>query len=186
MKSFADFAVNILSRVPYCWWGITIGFGIVSFIWVNTQCKDGKMKKSEAVSRGLMPVYIIVLLVLTIFIRREHPKIYYKLEPFWSYREIWYGRSGDLLIGNIGNIIMFVPWGALPVVSGITVNKQKLNGIWIIGSGVLFSLFIEIVQLVCRRGVFEFDDIFNNVFGVVSGYFICKLIQKRSDIHKGE
>ena len=184
MKIFIDFIADILGRVPFSCWVILIGAGIVSFVWIYTQIQDETMKKSEAVSRGLLPIYIIILFVLTIFIRREHPYIYYMLEPFWSYREILRGGRGDLLVGNIGNIVMFIPWGVIPVISSIKINEHKLNGLWIIGSGFLCSLMIELVQLVCRRGIFEFDDIFNNTVGVLIGYFICIMVRKRSDIHK--
>ncbi len=36
--------------------------------------------------------------------------------------------------------------------------------------GFLFSVFIEVSQLVLHRGLFELDDMINNTFGCVLGY----------------
>lgn len=44
-----------------------------------------------------------------------------------------------------------------------------------IASGVSISLFIELLQLVTKRGLFEFDDIIHNTLGVIIGYGIYKL-----------
>jgi glycopeptide antibiotics resistance protein len=38
--------------------------------------------------------------------------------------------------------------------------------------GFLTSLSIELLQLVLKRGLFEFDDMFHNTLGVIIGYGI--------------
>lgn len=43
-------------------------------------------------------------------------------------------------------------------------------------AGFFCSLKIECVQLFIRLGKFETDDIMNNVFGVMIGFVICRII----------
>jgi glycopeptide antibiotics resistance protein len=48
-------------------------------------------------------------------------------------------------------------------------NSSKTGPGRIILIGFLISLTIEILQLVTKRGLFEFDDIFHNTLGVAIG-----------------
>ena len=45
-------------------------------------------------------------------------------------------------------------------------------------AGFLFSGLIEVLQLVLLRGTFEYDGIFNNTLGALSGYLVFKLLEK--------
>jgi glycopeptide antibiotics resistance protein len=54
------------------------------------------------------------------------------------------------------------------VESGVE-NRSKTGSGRIILIGFLISLTIEILQLVTKRGLFEFDDIFHNTLGVAIG-----------------
>ena len=50
------------------------------------------------------------------------------------------------------------------------------------GLSFLFALAvsscIEVSQLVFRIGLFEFDDIFNNVFGAIAGWCVFHVVKK--------
>ena len=55
---------------------------------------------------------------------------------------------------------------------------KKMRSVFVVGlMGFLFSLSIETVQYITRRGLFEFDDLFNNTVGTVAGYIIFYIIQ---------
>ena len=43
---------------------------------------------------------------------------------------------------------------------------------------VLFSASIEIIQLVTKCGLFEFDDIFHNTLGAVAGSMVANVIER--------
>jgi glycopeptide antibiotics resistance protein len=45
--------------------------------------------------------------------------------------------------------------------------------------GFLTSLSIELLQLVLKRGLFEFDDMFHNTFGVILGYGIRWIFSRK-------
>lgn len=70
------------------------------------------------------------------------------------------------------NILLFIPFGILlPLVNG---KLRKFSYCIIIG--FLFSLMIEVVQMITKRGYFQLDDIMTNVLGTVIGYTLCWII----------
>lgn len=53
-------------------------------------------------------------------------------------------------------------------------------------SGFLFTLILELIQLITQRGIFELDDILNNTLGCIIGYgivmiFILYFVDKKKD-----
>lgn len=90
------------------------------------------------------------------------------LEPFFSYKAAWksYGESPwrDIIL----NIIMFIPWGIL--VPLCIPRCRKFGNTLILG--ILGTLTVEVLQFATQRGIFEFDDLFNNTLGTVIGYGI--------------
>lgn len=116
--------------------------------------------------------YILMVLQATWFSRT--PSGYYSvnLHLFSSYIGAWNSctlRSWQLLILNI---VMFVPFGMLlPIVN----NKFK-RLIFTTIVGAIFTTLIEIIQFVCNIGVFEVDDLFNNLVGVIIGYGLVMAI----------
>ncbi len=114
-----------------------------------------------------------IVLWYTVFIRSPwfHDA---KLELFWSYKR-WI--AGDWGSGRqiLGNIAMFVPFGFL-FTGAMASYRRKCLAVFI--AGFLFSGIIEVLQLVLLRGTFEYDDIFNNTLGALSGYLVFKLLEK--------
>jgi len=77
-----------------------------------------------------------------------------------------------LLSENFWNIVLFVPIGLL------------LSLLWkrrgtVILTAVLFSAFLEVSQLVTRRGLFEFDDVIHNALGAVIGVLVYRIFRRR-------
>jgi glycopeptide antibiotics resistance protein len=67
----------------------------------------------------------------------------------------------------VKNILLFVPFGFLPALL-----IKRFNSIKIVPLAFLFSFYIELSQLLFRRGLFELDDLFNNSLGALIGYGI--------------
>lgn len=61
---------------------------------------------------------------------------------------------------------MFVPLGILLSL----IHKKFQNIIFTLCAGLTLTLLIEILQLVTAYGIFELDDIFNNILGTLVGY----------------
>lgn len=93
--------------------------------------------------------------------------------PFWSYRMIAEGDAG-LVIDNIANVLVFTPVGFL-----LRVLFPNIKGRQVLAIGFCISLSIEVMQLVLKRGMFEFDDMFHNSLGCVLGWVICGLVRKK-------
>jgi glycopeptide antibiotics resistance protein len=79
-----------------------------------------------------------------------------------------YRHRAVRLIG--GNLVMLLPWGFLaPLIFNF------LNRTWrVVLSGLAISLAAELIQYICRIGVFETDDLLLNTSGALLGYVLLK------------
>jgi len=67
---------------------------------------------------------------------------------------------------------MLVPFGILlPLLS-----RRFRKFLWLVGASFLMTLVIETIQLITGYGIFDLDDIFNNVVGAIIGYGIVMTI----------
>lgn len=98
---------------------------------------------------------------------------------FYSYREAWNSFSVIAWRNIILNIILFIPFGFL-----LPIGIQRFRRFWkIYLAGLCFTILIEGMQLILKKGIFEMDDIFNNLLGTMIGYgcfAIVKWIGSRS------
>lgn len=99
--------------------------------------------------------YVLFIIGETLIFRTVTIEPEYSFELFWSYKE-W----GKYWFEIIANVVAFIPLGFM---------LYKLWGWKGILAALLFSSGIEIIQLVTHRGLFEFDDIFDNAIGTVMG-----------------
>jgi glycopeptide antibiotics resistance protein len=93
--------------------------------------------------------------------------------PFWSYRQYFLEKNTALLGQMIFTVFAFIPW---PILFAQVFPKMK-KFLWGVGSAFLFSVFVEITQLVFKLGMFEFDDMFHNTLGALIGYAILTLVR---------
>lgn len=91
---------------------------------------------------------------------------------FSSYKSAWYSCSLQGWRNIVLNILLFVPLGIL-----VPMWNKKWNKLYIIlPIGLVTTLLIEFIQYAFKIGVFESDDILNNVIGVILGYSIFQLV----------
>ena len=115
--------------------------------------------------------YILIVLSLTLLDRAAGSTYKYNLELFWSYND--YNAAGGWKMGKevVNNILMLLPFGILcPLLLDASGKEGKSHRT--ILYAFLLSLAIELLQLVTKRGLFEFDDIYHNTMGAVEGYYI--------------
>lgn len=134
--------------------------------------KKGRITRGQAIATILLLMFTIFVFGSTVF-GREPRELQYMLEPFWSYKEI---RNGNMhiLIEVILNVFLLMPAGFLLSFVIAQPNKYLFGLLF----GIAISSTIEILQLVWRRGLFEFDDIFHNGLGCLVGYCIGNVILK--------
>ncbi len=140
---------------------------IVLFIW-NRQCVQAHIKVKQGISAAILSAYSVLVLSSTVLCRIPRSNYAYKVIPFWSYPEIVKGNK-FIFVEVVMNGIMLLPVGFLfPVMMGRPCFKMTVV------CSFFFSLSIELLQLVTRRGFFEFDDIFHNTLGALIGYGLWK------------
>lgn len=74
----------------------------------------------------------------------------------------------------VGNIVVFIPFGSLLPLGYEKMRKCHRTLL----AGLLYILFIELIQFVCMLGTFDVDDIILNSLGVFVGFIIFKIILK--------
>ena len=132
-------------------------------------CFYRKRNRSVAVAWAFLIGYLFLIYASTVITRDVRESYDYNCLFFWSYIAAW--REGDmgLLYLNIANLVMLLPVGFLS--GGIGVKSYKC--VTLLGIGI--SGVIEVSQLIFKRGMFEFDDIFHNTLGCVLGYLVYRI-----------
>ena len=123
------------------------------------------------VLRGFVLVCcIFIFLYVTLCNRSQTTYMRCKLELFWSYKEVIFHKNQFILWQILWNILAFLPIGnAIYYLLGA---RRKLYKVVLYCC--VFSLGIELSQLIFRIGLFEFDDILHNTLGAVVGYLVAK------------
>ena len=126
------------------------------------------LPKKQLLLVGLFISYVIMVIGVTFLNRGSNYQGGMELSFLSSYREAWYSFSVRHWQFVLLNIFMFVPFGILlPLL-----HSRFQKAIWTIGAALLFTLSIESFQLVTGYGIFEVDDLFNNLLGAIIGYGI--------------
>lgn len=150
---------------------VLLGFGY--FIIYKKFLKGNKRLSKRKVFILFCLIGYIVMVIGVTFLNRG-ARIFgdTNLHLFSSYKEAWNSFNSTTWRFIILNIFMFVPLGLLlPLL-----NKRFRKFPWIVGSAFLMTMMIEILQLISGYGIFELDDIFNNVLGAIIGYGIVMTI----------
>ena len=158
---------DMLATLRYVPYGIVIGFGLLLTV-QGINCLRRKLGKEPW--RLLAPVcfftYLALLVIITFFSRAEGS-----------------AEGMDLQIGSglninarndaylVENILLFVPYGFC------FAWYRCRKGIWFTGLFACFttSYFIETMQLVTGRGIFQLDDIITNTIGGILGVMIFQI-----------
>lgn len=97
----------------------------------------------------------------------------YELELFWSYKEMIKNPGGYFRRQILWNIFAFFPIGN--AIQYLFYERKKWWQVFLMF--LMISTAVEVVQLCTHIGLFEFDDIFDNVLGGMLGYGVAALIR---------
>lgn len=126
----------------------------------------------EPVAIICLVVEIVAIAYFTIFFREQGESHIYELELFWSYKKWILEGSVAFGLEILNNIVLFFPFGF------ILTDALRRCPFWaVLLSSLAVSGCIEMSQLVFRLGLFEFDDIFNNVLGAVAGWCVFHILR---------
>lgn len=139
-----------------------------------------QIKIYQALASLALLVYLGVVFASTVFTRMPTVR-QYELIPFWSWYEVFIKHSRSLLVENLLNILLLLPAGVLlPIIF-----DRRLRPSVAFMIGALISAFIEVSQLILRRGLFEWDDMFHNGLGCMPGCLIVNAVMGRVKRMKG-
>ena len=139
-------------------------------IYLKKFAGDKRLNGKQVVVSLLFILYIVSVCALTLLDRGANYDGSVNLALFSSYREAWYNFSVRDWQYIYFNIAMFVPLGFfLPLLS-----KRFFAIGWTLLAAMLFTGFIETVQYITGVGIFELDDLFNNLLGALIGFGLVK------------
>lgn len=124
-------------------------------------------KKGKNIICLFIFAYTIGGLYETVFIRPVNEEFHYNFIPFWSYIAILNDKGVNLMQSNYLNIALFIPLG---VILWFAFERKRWWKVLLFS--IVLSLCIEISQLVLKRGLCEFDDVFHNALGCMLGYWL--------------
>ena len=145
--------IRFVASVPLWYHAAAVLIGLVVWLW--------KRRWTSA----LLAAYAFFLFSLAVLARKSGTEPQYMLRLFWSYAA-WEQQKVQIL----ANIAVFVPLGLL---LGLEFGWKGLP------AGMGFSLLIELLQLITRRGFFEFDDMVHNSLGTLLGVSLAVLLARR-------
>lgn len=118
--------------------------------------------------------YIFVVAGATLFSRGSNYE--YDIIPplFYSYKNAWNNWSITEWRNIILNICMFVPFGLLLPMGLKWFRKCYRTYV----AGFLFSLLIELSQMIFKIGIFEPDDLLDNTLGAIIGFGLFLVLFK--------
>ena len=126
----------------------------------------GRRKGSRWLAAFILVEYLVLIVFLVLIFRPTLPERRSILTPFWSY-DFSNEGYGHLHPQVILNVLVFVPVGVL---LGCASDRMKWWKVLLYGAS--FSILIEVLQYVTRRGYAEFDDVFNNTLGCLVGFVL--------------
>jgi glycopeptide antibiotics resistance protein len=99
------------------------------------------------------------------------------------FKTIWPSLSGGenhliTMVNLVGNIVPFMPVGFLALVIYPRMTWQKSLAL-----AIAVGLAMEVMELVFRVGIFDVDDIILNAFGVMLGYGLFAIFNRRAQTH---
>lgn len=152
-----------------------LSFGILLLVvttFLLSQVRQKNLFPSQAIAVWLELVFLAVVFSSTVFTRKVSP-LQFQLKLFWSWQIAFEGNK-EILLEILLNFLLLIPAGVLlPVIFHRTI---KLRHAWLIG--VTISFTIEMLQLILRRGLFEWDDILHNSLGCMFGCMFTNVIFK--------
>lgn len=135
------------------------------------------MSKKRDISAALLGIVVALILWGTILGREAQDGDVLIFRPFHTFTSLWKDiRHGGIRGNFLGNILMFVPVGVLvPLLNG----WRKWYKTVLIGFGL--SIFIEITQLITKRGYFDPDDVILNVIGTLIGCVLLRAVVRKKE-----
>lgn len=148
---------------------ILVSYLILKGIYFKVRNKKPNLCIYRIFSVYLFLCYIMFVLYMVLLSREAGTRETVNLKIFGTYSE-----SPRAQAYMFENILLLIPFGfLLPYLS-----KRLSTFAHALSLGMLFSLVIEIIQYITKRGYFQIDDIWLNTIGAVLGFIAAILFEK--------
>ena len=147
---------------------------------------EERKKRIRLIGLALFIAYL-VLLNHFLFFAEEYGRqalseeMQYNLVPFREIRRFWNNRQtlgmSAVMLNILGNVAAFIPLGMiLPVITPfIHIYPGAAQTVI---AGFVYSLLVEITQMLTKVGSFDVDDLMLNTLGTAVGYLLFILGKK--------
>ncbi len=174
---YSNFQGYFKLNIPQIKWVLL--FGVVFMILFYVLSRKGYTKHDARpiaiiVSGILLSLSCSFIFVMTLFRRSIGTEFNFRVMPFESYYIAFAEGGIEVLLQIIINIAMFVPIGFLLPCCFKLYEKYR----YVLITVVIVSVSIELLQLIFKIGLFETDDVINNVFGAMIGFGVYILAKK--------
>lgn len=141
------------------------------------------LEHREKIRIILFVAYCLFIVYYTLLSREVGDSHRADLRFMWAYREMLTGHPEwkEDVGYNLKNILFFVPFGWwFPEISRIYLPVVFKVRRWlaVLFSGMLFSIFIEIIQFVFCLGLCELDDVLCNGLGALIGFWLSIILRR--------
>ena len=145
-------------------WLLAVMVGGLTAFALRVVFPDKKRTWRREIAMIFLMVYLFLVLSSLVLVRPAGSAYTYELQLFWSYRRLLADGNRFYLWENLLNVVLFLPVGFL-----LKKAFPRIR-IWqILLLGAVVSSGLELMQLVLKRGLFEFDDIVHNTAGTLIG-----------------
>ena len=122
----------------------------------------------------LLIEWFLLVFGTCVLFRESGAEYHINLIPLISYFD--YGENSYFMekaVLNLLNVALFIPIGFL-----LGCGFRNMTWKSALAIGTMLSVFIELLQLISRRGLCEVDDVIHNVVGCMIGYGVISFILK--------
>lgn len=174
---YSNFYGYLQLNIPRIKWVIVFGLGFMTlFLFLQKKnCVKQHMNSITTLICGcLLSLSCSFIFVMTLFRRSIGAEFDFRAKPFESYYIAFAEGDIEVLLQIIINIAMFIPIGFLLPCCFKLYEKYR----YVLITAVIASVSIELLQLIFKMGLFETDDVINNVLGAMVGLGIYVVVKK--------
>ena len=178
---YNNFQGYLQLNIPRIKWILLFGimfFGIFCILEKKGYTKRHKNRLTIMLNGFLLSLNCAFIFVMTLFGRARGESRSFRLRPFESYGIAFMQGNVEILLQIVVNIAMYVTLSILLLCCFQWDKRYQ----YVVLVAFVSSLAVELLQVIFKIGMFEVDDIINNVLGTLIGiviYLFSRKVKRR-------
>jgi len=173
---YSNFHGYLKLNIPRINWVLFWGFAFTVLFYALVKkgyAKQYQYSVKTLICGILLSLSASFIFVMTLFRGSGGIDFGFRVKPFESYYIAFVGENMEVMLQIIINIVMFIPIGFLLPCCFRLYEKYR----YVLITTVIVSILIELFQLIFKIGLFETDDIINNVSGAIIGFGFYRMVK---------